>query len=64
MKKLVIAAITAVVATVSFSSIAEAGWRHRHHNWDGYNQDWDGYRHHHRHHYYDYDYDYGCDNDY
>jgi hypothetical protein len=44
MKKLVIAA-AALVATVSLSGIAEAGWRH-HRDWDGYNRHWDGYRHH------------------
>jgi hypothetical protein len=35
MKKFAIAAITAIVATVSLSSVAEAGWRHRHNGWHG-----------------------------
>ena len=35
MKKLIIAAVTAIVATVSLSSAAEAGWR-RHHGWYGH----------------------------
>lgn len=35
MKKYIIAAVTAVVATVSLSTVAEAGWR-RHHGWHGY----------------------------
>ena len=35
MKKFIIAAVTAVVATVSLSSVAEAGWR-RHHGWYGH----------------------------
>lgn len=70
MKKLVIAATAALVATVSLSSIAEAGWR-RHHNWDGYHHRWDGYRHHWhgRHHYWDDSYSNvyyqpDCDSDY
>jgi hypothetical protein len=51
MKKFIIAASAALVATVSFAATAEAGWKHRHHGW------------HHRHHWgvvvvgprYDYD---------
>lgn len=35
MKKFIIATVAAVVATVSLSSVAEAGWR-RHHGWHGY----------------------------
>jgi hypothetical protein len=34
MKKFAFAALAAVVATVSFSSVAEAGWRY-HHRWHG-----------------------------
>jgi hypothetical protein len=43
MKKFAIAAITAIVATVTLSSAAEAGWRwrHHHHGWH--------HRHHHGH---------------
>jgi hypothetical protein len=33
MKKFAIAAITALVATVSLSSTADAGWRWRNHGW-------------------------------
>ncbi|MBL0374990.1 hypothetical protein JJB09_23530 [Rhizobium sp. KVB221] len=41
MKKFVIAALAAAVATVSLSSVAEAGWR-RYHGWhNGY---WGGAR--------------------
>lgn len=36
MKKFLIAAAAAVVATVSLSTVAEAGWRHRHHGWHGH----------------------------
>jgi hypothetical protein len=43
MKKFVIAAIAAVVATVSLSSVAEAGWR-RHHGWYGHHGYWGGPR--------------------
>ena len=32
MKKLALGALAAIVATVSLSSVAEAGWR-RHHGW-------------------------------
>jgi hypothetical protein len=39
MKKFVIGTLAALVATVSLSTVAEAGWR-RHHGWHG-----------HRHHY-------------
>jgi len=35
MKKFIIATVAAVVATVSLSSVAEAGWR-RHHGWHGH----------------------------
>jgi hypothetical protein len=33
MKKLALAALAALVATVSLSSVAEAGWRYRHNGW-------------------------------
>jgi hypothetical protein len=33
MKKLVIGTLAALVATVSLSSVAEAGWRWNHHGW-------------------------------
>lgn len=37
MKKFLIAAAAAAVATVSLSTVAEAGWRHRHyHGYHGY----------------------------
>jgi hypothetical protein len=37
MKKFAIAALTAIVATVSLSTVAEAGWRWRHHHrWHGH----------------------------
>jgi hypothetical protein len=45
MKKLVVAALAAVVATVSLSSVAEAGWRWRHHGWHGHHHNyWGGPR--------------------
>jgi hypothetical protein len=43
MKKYIIAAVAAVVATVSLSSVAEAGWR-RHHGWYGHHHYWGGPR--------------------
>ena len=36
MKKLVLDTLAALVATVSLSSVAEAGWRWRHHGWHGH----------------------------
>ena len=43
MKKLVLGTIAALVATVSLSSVAEAGWRH--HGWhNGYHGYWGGPR--------------------
>jgi hypothetical protein len=45
MKKFAIAAITALVATVSLSSTADAGWRWRHHGWHGWHHGyWGGPR--------------------
>ena len=35
MKKFAIAALAAIVATVSLSSVAEAGWRYRNSGWHG-----------------------------
>ncbi|MDB5523352.1 MAG: hypothetical protein JWM58_1115 [Rhizobium sp.] len=35
MKKFAIAALATLVATVSLSTVAEAGWR-RHHGWNGH----------------------------
>ena len=35
MKKLVLGTLAALVATLSLSSVAEAGWRH-HHRWHGH----------------------------
>ena len=32
MKKILIVAAAAIVTTMSFASVSEAGWRHRHHN--------------------------------
>ena len=43
MKKYIIAAVAAVVATVSLSSVAEAGWR-RHYGWYGHPHYWGGPR--------------------
>jgi hypothetical protein len=43
MKKFAIAALAALVATVSLSSVAEAGWRWRHHGWHhGWHGHWWG----------------------
>jgi acyl CoA:acetate/3-ketoacid CoA transferase alpha subunit len=39
MKNYIIAAVAAVVATVSLSTAAEAGWR-RHHGWHGHHNFW------------------------
>ena len=33
MKKFIIAATAALVATVSMAATAEAGWRYKHHGW-------------------------------
>jgi hypothetical protein len=33
MKKLILGAVAAVAATVSLSSVAEAGWKWNHHHW-------------------------------
>jgi hypothetical protein len=35
MKKFALGALAAIVATVSLSSAAEAGWRYRHNGWHG-----------------------------
>jgi hypothetical protein len=35
MKKFAVAALAAVIATVSLSATAEAGWRFRNHGWHG-----------------------------
>ena len=32
MKKILLVAAAALVTTMSFASVSEAGWRHRHHN--------------------------------
>ena len=37
MKKFIIGACAALVATVSLASAAEAGWKHRHHGWRHHN---------------------------
>ena len=39
MKKFAIGALTALVATVSLASTADAGWRHRHHGFH-HNNHW------------------------
>jgi len=39
MKKFIIATVAAVVATLSLSSVAEAGWRH-HNGWHGHHNFW------------------------
>jgi hypothetical protein len=36
-KKFIIAATAALVATVSMAATAEAGWRHKHHGWKRHN---------------------------
>ena len=40
MKKFAITALTAIVATVSLSTVAEAGWRWRHHGHRWHNGYW------------------------
>jgi hypothetical protein len=44
MKKLAIGALAAIVATLSLSSVAEAGWRFRHHGWHNHWGYWGGPR--------------------
>lgn len=37
MKKTILAVTTAIVATLSFASVSEAGWRHHHNHFGGFN---------------------------
>jgi hypothetical protein len=37
MKKIILASTAAMLATMSFASVSEAGWRHRHNHFGGFN---------------------------